>query len=164
MIVLALSACTIMPQTAPRIPSDLATIGRLAERSSFEIEETPERSSTTPGPADDPSSDTLEEPGPATTKWTYGALAVGILGGVGTAAFGITGHVTERRLEKDYEEGLTLAQQEQLVDRGEIMNGLTIGSAIIGLLGLTTAAVLYGNDYRRCGPLSRKRRPCPDTP
>ncbi len=88
------------------------------------------------------------------------ATALGSAAAAGTLAFGIAGTVTDRKLQDRYTSGLSLAEQNDLRDRGELFNDLTIGLGVTALVSLTAAAIVYGVDYTRCGHLARKRRKC----
>jgi hypothetical protein len=92
--------------------------------------------------------------------WT--GIVLTAVGGGGTIAFAAVGEGTEDQLNRAYGDGsLTRARRSQLEDRGEIMNGLAIGSAALTLVGIALASIAYGVDYTRCGKLAKRRRkPC----
>lgn len=94
------------------------------------------------------------------TFWTgIGALAVG---GAGLLGFGITGRITQRQLSAAYDDGATRDRVETLQGRGTLMNGLTIGSAALVLVGLSLSSIAYALDFTHCGRLSQRRRTeCP---
>ncbi len=93
--------------------------------------------------------------------WT--GIAVGTLGTIGLTGFGIAGTVTKNQLNDIYAEGgVTEAERDRVRDRGELWNTLTFTSAALMVVGLAAAAVAYGVDWNRCGPLVRntKKRRC----
>lgn len=92
--------------------------------------------------------------------WT--GISVGTLGAVGGVAFGVLGFVTKNQLNDAYYDGsgMTVADRDQLVKRGELYNGLAIGMTALSVLGYALAIVTYGVDWNRCGPLVEKKRRC----
>jgi hypothetical protein len=86
-----------------------------------------------------------------------------VLGAVGTgmlAGFGIDGAVTERKIERGYENGFTRAERDRLEDRGGTDNVLAATGAATAAVGFAIALVMLGVDYSRCGPLAERRRRC----
>lgn len=89
------------------------------------------------------------------TFWTgIGALSVGA---AGLVAFGVTGRITQEQIRRVYEDDVTRARTEQLQRRGDIMNGLAIGSAVLAVIGLGMSTIAYALDHSHCGPLSQRR-------
>lgn len=90
-----------------------------------------------------------------------------IVGSVGTAVSvgsGIAGEVAERRLNDGYSEGISRDRRDRLSTAGDRANTLSIAGAVLGVVGFTTAIVVYGVDWNRCGPVlrakGRERRGC----
>lgn len=95
-----------------------------------------------------------------TLFWT--GIGLGTLGAVGGITFGIMGFVTDRQLDDAYydSDGLTFAERERMVKRGDTYNALAIGLTALSVLGYALAIVSYGADWNRCGPLVEKKRRC----
>jgi hypothetical protein len=127
-------------------------------------------SPTTPPPTDMQPDAPLDDPGEPDKRqrtrtalfWT--GIALVAIGGAGMIGFSSIGEATEDKLLKGYDDGsLTRARDDQLRTRGELMNGLAIGSAGLALVGLAFSAIAFGVDWTRCGTLAkRRRRPCRD--
>lgn len=84
----------------------------------------------------------------------------GVLGFVG---FGVGGRIVQAQHEKGYDDGtLTHEREDQLNTTGTVMNGLAIGSAVVGLAGVILGATVYGIDHARCGELRPRRKQCRD--
>jgi len=84
-------------------------------------------------------------------------------GTLGVTSFGIGGRVVQAQLANGYDDGsLTRDREDTLTTTGEVMNGLAIGSAVVGLAGVILASTMYGIDHARCGDLPPRREQCPD--
>lgn len=82
-----------------------------------------------------------------------------------TIGFGVGGRVVQGQIANGYEnEDLTHADEDRLRTTGEVMNGLTIGSVLVGLVGVGILSVAYALDHARCGDLPPKRDICGDRP
>lgn len=82
-----------------------------------------------------------------------------------TIGFGVGGRVVQSQIANGYEdEDLTHADEDRLRTTGEVMNGLTIGSVLVGLVGVGILSVAYALDHARCGDLPPKRDICADRP
>lgn len=91
----------------------------------------------------------------------WSGIAVGSLGAIGTLAFSVAGRVAKDRLNDMYTDGsATLAERNQIRDRGETWNGLAIASGAVMAIGYAVAIITYGVDWNRCGVLSAKKRHC----
>jgi hypothetical protein len=91
--------------------------------------------------------------------WT--GIIVGTVGAVGGVSFGVAGFVTKNQLNDGYAgDGLTVADRDGLVNRGEAFNTVTMVSTAAAVLGYALSIVTYGVDWNRCGPLVHKRRRC----
>ncbi len=163
----ALTGCATASAPSPRLlPPDLR-LGSLSERTAFED---PAVESSTTGSRDAPD-DRARDEGPRDTPkkrrrrkvlFFLGAGAAGF-GGLGVVGFGIGGRVVQGQLDRGYDEQtLTRSEEDTLTTTGEVMNGLAIGSAVIGLAGVILAATAYGIDHARCGDLPPRRKRCPD--
>jgi len=141
---------SLQPQITPPIePSP--TLGSMSETTAFESE------------GRDPS---LDDSGPkkrnVTPPLMWTGVALASLGAVGTIGFGIAGRVAQDKIDDGFDEGMTRSELDDLERRGETWNTLAITSASIGIAGAVLAAVVYGVDYTRCGPLAPKKRRCAD--
>lgn len=82
-----------------------------------------------------------------------------------TIGFGIGGRVVQGQIANGYDdEDLTHADEDRLRTTGEMMNGLTIGSVLVALVGVGILSVSYALDHARCGDLPPKRDICADRP
>jgi hypothetical protein len=88
--------------------------------------------------------------------WT--GMILGLVGAGMAIGFGTLGGVSERQIEKGYDEGITRAERDKLKDRGELSNSLAAAGAAIGTIGFSWALITAGIDYSRCGPLSKQRK------
>lgn len=90
--------------------------------------------------------------------WT--GLIVGSVGAVGAIGFGVAGFATKNTLANGYEggDGLTTADRDEFVSRGEAFNTTAIVMTATAVLGYALALVAYGVDWNRCGPLVRKTK------
>ncbi len=145
----------------PRLLSSDLHIGALDQRTRFELDDrgsAPTAKSETA--ADSPEDSPKKERRRKLLYYTgLGAIGFGVLGSV---SFGIGGRIVQAQLKKGYEDGtLTRDREDQLHTTGTVMNGMAIGSAVVGLLGVITAATIYGIDYSRCGELPPRRKNCP---
>ena len=138
------------PARAPRVAQ--LSVGKMDERTNFESERNNHELELS-----DPDGD---GDGKKKGRVTPVLFWTGMLGTGGTIGFGVAGKLTEDKLEDGYEDGLTRAEERKLIDRGDTYNSLMIGSAAVGLVGLGVAALVYGIDYTRCGPLAPKKRRC----
>jgi hypothetical protein len=149
------------PDTEPS-PPDTTTAGATAAEPSPAASGTPDaRPAMQPdAPLHDPGEPDKRQRARKALFWT--GIVFTAIGGAGTIGFAAAGEGTENQLANGYEDGtLTRARDDQLRTRGEIMNGLAIGSAGLTLVGIAFAAIAYGVDYTRCGTLAkRRRRPC----
>jgi hypothetical protein len=154
-----LTGCATAP--APRLLSADLHVGSLDQRTSFELDDRGStRAADRDAPDHDASADTDKKQ--RTRKLLYrvglGALGFGILGTVG---FGAGGRIVQAQLKNGYEDDdLTRDREDQLSTTGQVMNGLTIGSAVVGLVGIIMAATAYGVDHARCGDLRPRRKQC----
>jgi hypothetical protein len=154
----AVTGCASSP--APRLLSADLHLGALDQRTAFELDD---RGSDRVDERDAPDDDVVDTPKKQRTRrllYFTGLGAIGF-GVVGTLGFGIGGRIVQAQMKNGYEDGsLTRDRQEQLDTTGEVMNGLAIGSAVVGLLGIITAAAVYGVDHSRCGELPPRRKQC----
>lgn len=152
--VLAATGCATAgpPVTSSWLASDVA-VGTVAEPSSFE------RSDPAPAKADRPPREGAEDRR-AKAFWAGVGLATG--GALGATAFGIGGRVVQAQLANGYADGeLSHADEDRLQTTGEVMNGLTIGTALVGIAGVALLSVTYALDWQRCGKLPPARKDCP---
>ncbi|RMG93675.1 MAG: hypothetical protein D6705_17985 [Deltaproteobacteria bacterium] len=113
-----------------------------------------ERTTRRPGPDDPPRH-------PKATVAVFATSAtVGIVGALGALGFGIAGAALNPKLDDGFEKGLSVDEEDQIRNRGELYNDLAVGFGVAGLVGLGIAAITYGVDYTRCGPLAPKKRRC----
>ena len=95
-----------------------------------------------------------------TLFWT--GIGLGTLGAIGGVGFGVAGFVTKNQLNDAYDTGggVTVDEQERLVENGQTFNTLAISFTTLAVLGYAMAIVTYGVDWNRCGPLAEKKRRC----
>lgn len=158
----ALTGCATAPVATTRaIPADLQ-LGAMAHRTSFELEEPPAGTSAGQDDAvkDSPDTDKKKRRRKVLFFLGVGATGFGVLGATG---FGIGGRVVQEQIADGYADGsISRDREDTLTTRGETMNGLAIGSAVIGLAGALLAATVYGVDHAKCGDLPPRRKRCPD--
>lgn len=168
-LALLTGGCTAVTALPPRPIAPDLRVGKMAERTDFELAVAPERSE--PGvepeqlhPPDVAVDEPFEEPDEARRNqrartavfWT--GVAVTTLGTAGMISTATAGQVTEKRLTEAYDDGnLSLAREERLTDAGETLNKAAIGSAGVALIGLAMAVISFGLDYTACGKLARRR-------
>ncbi|MEM6995557.1 MAG: hypothetical protein AAF721_33915 [Myxococcota bacterium] len=151
------SGCATMAST-PHAPTGLR-IGAVSEPSNFEKRE---RTRDSGRNADD-----LDDSAPAdAAKRRKGAFWAGVIlasfGAAGSIGFGLGGRIVQAQLSRGYDdEDLTRDDEDRLRNTGEVMNGLTIGTAAVGLFGVALLSVAYALDHARCGDLPPKREDCP---
>jgi hypothetical protein len=143
-------ACSTAPTTSLRTIDPGLMVGRSAEPAPFERRDDPEVA--------EPIDPEKHQKARTATFWTGVVLAA--VGGAGTIAFAATGRAFESKLARGYETSMTRAEEERYQNRGELMNGLAVGSGAVGLVGLLTAAVALGVDYTLCGKLAKRRKGC----
>lgn len=158
-----LTGCATAPSMMARpLPADLQ-IGAMSQRTAFELDDGVERSASTDDAVevrDDPDDEKKRRRRKTLFALGLGATGVGLLGWMG---FGIGGRVTQAQLSNGYDDGsLTRDREDTLTSRGEVLNGLAIGSAVVGLVGALFTATVYGIDHARCGDLPPRRKTCPD--
>ncbi|MEM7152670.1 MAG: hypothetical protein AAF799_07500 [Myxococcota bacterium] len=161
----SLTGCVSAATPAPRlIPTDLQ-VGAMAHRTQFELDDGPATvevgtSSSNDGDrSDDPESDKKRRRRKILFFLGAGAAGFGV---VGTTGFGIGGRVVQAQIANGYEDqSLTRDRADTLTTTGEVMNGMAIGSAVIGLAGVILASTMYGIDHARCGDLPPRRKDCP---
>lgn len=84
-----------------------------------------------------------------------------VVGGVGlaTAITGVSlGTSSERRIQDGEQSGISRAEREDLVQRGERGNVTAIVGGVLSFVGLGLTTGVVGVDYSRCGPIISKRR------
>ena len=145
------------------LPHDLQ-IGAMSQRTSFELDDGPDVAVATeadePRREDEPDTDKKQRRRKALFFLGAGAAGFGVLG---VTAFGIGGRVVQAQMSNGYDDGsLTRDREDTLALRGDVMNGMAIGSAVVGLAGIILAATVYGIDHARCGDLPPKRKRCPE--
>ena len=145
------TACSTAPTTSIRTIDPGLMVGRSAEPAGFEHRDDPV--------VEDDQDPARGQRARTATFWTGVALAA--IGGAGTIGFAAAGQAFEQKLERGYADTITRSRAEQYQNRGELMNGLAIGSGAVALAGILMAAVALGIDYTLCGKLSRRRKDCP---
>ena len=169
---LALALAITLPACAtstafPRAPSGLR-VGAVTQASTFEKTEAAKtRKSDRKSDTRFDSKQDQEKANAAKRRkaafWSGVGLAAA---GAGlTIGFGIGGRVVQGQIANGYDdEDLTHADEDRLRTTGEVMNGLTIGSVLVGLVGVGILSVAYALDHARCGDLPPKRDICADRP
>lgn len=154
----ALTGCATSP--APRVmPSDLG-VEVLSARTSFEQEPAEDSRRRSRRSAPDDRVDTPKKKKRRRALFFLGVGAAGF-GGLGVLSFGIGGRIVQAQIANGFDDGsLTRDERNRLDTTGEVMNGLAIGSAVVGLAGLILAAAAYGVDHSRCGTLPPRRKHC----
>lgn len=155
----ALVGCAGTTASAPRLLPNNLHLGTLDQRTSFELDDGgSSRASTREASGD--RVDTPKKQRRRKILYFTGLGALGI-GALGFVSFGIGGRIVQAQLENGYDDGtLTRDRQQQLDTTGTVMNGLAIGSAVVGLAGVILAATVYGIDHSRCGDLPPRRKQC----
>lgn len=161
-----LTGCaTVGPTSSVRmhsLPSDLQ-LGSMSQRTSFELDDRRDAPIATASysPDDDsPQTEKKERRRKILFFLGVGAAGLGVLGGLG---FGIGGRVVQGQLSNAYDDNsLTRDREDTLTTRGEVMNGMMIGSVVVGIAGIILASTVYGIDHARCGDLPPRRKDCPD--
>jgi hypothetical protein len=158
----ALTGCASMSGApAPRLLSPDLHLGTLDQRTDFELDDR----GSAPAAERDAPDDRVDTPKKERRRkalyfTSLGAIGFGVLG---TLGFGVGGRIVQGQMKNGYEDGtLTHDREDQLSTTGKVMNGLAIGSAVVGLLGVITAATVYGIDHARCGNLPPRRKKCED--
>ena len=163
---LALALATTLPGCAatsafPRAPSGLAA-GAVTQASAFEKREAASKSDTRFDAKQDE-----EKANSAKRRKAAFWAGVGLAAaGAGLAiGFGIGGRVVQGQISNGYDnEDLTHDDEDRLRTTGEVMNGLTIGTVIVALVGVGLLSAAYAIDHARCGDLPPKRDICPRRP
>ncbi len=161
-LLVSLSACApAMTQAPPRLLSSDLQVGRLSERTAFEQTDAVGKPR---GDSDDVFKDSDDAQRKRKAAFIGGVVAAS-LGGALAVGFGAAGQITERQLDKGYDDGLTRTEESDLRDRGKAFNGVAIGGAALSVVGIGLTAIVLGLDYNRCGNLLKKRRKeCEDKP
>jgi len=155
----ALTGCTTAVSSGPRLLSPDLHVGVLEQRTAFELDDR----SGAPVADEDPPRAAIDTPKKQRRRrglffLGIGAVGVGVLGVTG---FGIAGRVIQERVHDGYDEGsLSRDDVDRLDSNGDLMNGLAIGSAALGIAGIILGAVTYGIDHARCGDLPPRRKEC----
>lgn len=148
--------------SAPRLlPSDLR-VGALDQRTRFELDD---QGGSRRATEQDASKDRVDTPHKQRRrKILYiTGLSMAGFGVLGFVGFGVGGRIVQAQMNSGYEDGtLTRDRRDRLDTTGTVMNGLAIGSAVVGLAGIIMAATTYGIDHARCGDLSPRRKDCVD--
>lgn len=145
------------PSSGPRLVSPDLHVGGLDERTRFELDD----SASPPATKRDASKDRVDTPKKQRRRKVLYFLGLGSAGfGVlGVTGFGIGGRIVQGQLQNGYDDGtLTRDREDQLNTTGDVMNGVAIGSAVIGLAGVILSATMYGIDHARCGELPPRRK------
>ncbi|MCA9707805.1 MAG: hypothetical protein KDK70_18280 [Myxococcales bacterium] len=155
----ALTGCAGVTATTPSLlPGDLH-VGALDQRTHFELDQSsapPPQSQPADAPVDTPSKQRRRK-----VLYVLGLGAIGV-GAAGTLAFGIGGRIVQAQVKNGFDDGsLTRDRADTLTTTGDVMNGLMIGSTVLGLAGVILAATTYGIDHARCGDLPPRRKHCP---
>ena len=90
----------------------------------------------------------------------WGGVITGSFGGALSLGFGIAGASASNRLADDYAQGVSYADRDQRVSRGETYNALAVTGAALLVTGVAISAITYAIDATRCGPLRQKREGC----
>lgn len=153
------------PDPGPRLLSPDLHVGTLDQRTRFELDDQGSGAAEREAPDDEGAPvDTPKQQRRRKLLYLTGLGALGF-GAVGFTAFGLGGRIVQAQLRNGYDDAdLMRDREEQLQTTGKVMNGLAIGSAVVGILGLITAATVYGIDHARCGDLRPRRKDCPDRP
>jgi|GEM_PF-1760658 len=163
-IALALTGCATTG--FPQAPTGLR-VGAVTQASSFEKTEAAKTRNSSDSDTRFDSKQDKEKANAAKRRkaafWSGVGLAAA---GAGlTIGFGIGGRVVQAQISNGYDdEDLTRADEDRLRTTGEVMNGLTIGSVLVGLVGVGVLSVAYALDHARCGDLPPKRDVCADRP
>jgi len=153
---LAASGCAVAG-TSPRLVTDtrLQSIGNLGARTNFELQTAV--ASNTGAPGDDRGPKRKKSITPA-LFWS--GIIIGAIGTGATIGVAAAGFATERRISNSFDDGISKADHQQLVDRGKALNTVSIVTTAVALAGWVMAIGTYGYDYTHCGPLAPKKRQC----
>ncbi len=153
------------PSTQPKSPSDVGSAPAPAPEgepggSAPTADRKHDESLEPDAPLDDPGEPDRRQRARTGLFWT--GIVLTAIGGAGLIAFSAAGEGIEDSLHRGYRDGdLTRERDDKLRNRGEIMNGLAIGSAALTLVGVAFATIAFGVDWTRCGKLAKRRRkPC----
>ncbi|MGB1014350.1 MAG: hypothetical protein ACPG4T_09480 [Nannocystaceae bacterium] len=156
---LVASGCAVANTSfRPVTDARLQGIGNLGARTNFELQTAVASNAGSTG------SDT-DDRGPKRKKSITPALFWSgiIIGAIGTGAtIGVAaaGFATERKISNSFDDGISMADHQQLVDRGKTLNTISIVTTAVALAGWVMAIGTYGYDYTHCGPLAPKKRQC----
>ncbi len=153
----AMTPMTPISRPPARVLSPELQMGRLAERTAFEQQDASGAPLDSGRSADGGLHDADAAQGKRTAAFIGGVVAAS-LGGALAIGFGAAGQITERQLDRGYDEGLTRSEETDLRDRGKAVNGVAIGGAALAVVGIGLTAIILGIDYNRCGKLIKKRR------
>jgi len=155
-LVIGAPGCATTSSSLGPQPLTSLQVGAVSEPSTFERRESATRNTQT-----------YDKPEPANaSKRRKTAFWVGVglasFGAVGAVATGIGGRIVQGQLARGYDDqDLTRADEDRLTNTGKAMNGIAIGSASIGLIGVVLLSAAYALDHARCGDLPPKRASCP---
>ncbi|MEM9462676.1 MAG: hypothetical protein AAGF11_51485 [Myxococcota bacterium] len=159
-----LTGCATASASTPHLLAADLHVGALDERTAFELDAfEPEDGRDAPNTGRAPK-DRVDTPKKQRRRKGLFFLGIGAagFGALGLLGFGIGGRVVQGQISNGYADGtLTRERSDSLATTGEVMNGLTIGSAALGLAGLILAGTMYGIDHARCGELPPRRKKCP---
>jgi hypothetical protein len=148
------SACASVPgEPAPRgtLLDPALNVGTMGERTRFEREMA--------RPFDDNSP--ARPPSKVTPALMWTGVVLGVVGGAMALGFGAASYTADRKLTDGYAgDGLTVAEEDRLRDRGSTYDKVAAAGGGLGVLGLGLASVTFTVDYIRCGSLAPKRRKC----
>jgi len=144
----ATGCATAATATRPRPLGPALYTGSMAQTTRYE------RTHRRPGPDDPP-----RHPNASVAVFATSA-AIGAVGVLGAIGFGIAGAALNPKLDDGFDDGLSVAEEDRIRDRGALFNDLALGFGVAGLVGLSVAAITYGVDYTRCGKLAPKGRGC----
>lgn len=148
--------CASMATTAGVSTTRLdGSVGQLGTRTRFELEPSDARA-----PAAAPRDD-ADKRAPTARLFLAGLIVGGVATAIGLGT-GVGALVTERQIQRGYDDGMTRSELDDLETRGDVLGALSVTGFSLGAAGFLTSIITYGIDYTRCGPAARKRRDCRD--
>lgn len=151
------AGCTLGPlaQRSSHPHAHLLTAGTADRSFGLGIEEPRADIEREPRETDAPRDETDRSISPALF---WAGVVVGTIGLATLATGAGMGISSEKKIEAGDASGITRAGREDLVDRGELGNRLSIAGATMLFVGGGLAAIITAVDYSRCGRVTSKKR------
>ncbi len=148
--------CATTTTVRPVTDARLQGIGNMGARTNFELQTAVQSDAGLPG-SDDAKPKRKKSITPA-LFWS--GIIIGAIGTGATIGVAAAGFATERKISNSFDDGISGADHDKLVDRGKALNKTSIVTTAIALTGWIMALATWGYDYTHCGPLAPKKRQC----